>query len=299
MATIAPVSVERIELQAEGLDPKKAAAIFKEYGCLVVRGLNKPYVDAIRADAERVVRETIDQLDKAEKITEGWRTPNGALLLPAPDGYARDKQIMCLPLSYRNSSTFFQSAMDPRTLDIVEAILGPNIELFGEGQSLYKEPVGGHPKVLHQDAAYFEHKYDGPVACLSYLVDTDLTNGALHVVPGSFKLGVLNHEDTFSHLGLNADEWPWEKATPIIGKAGDAIFFHVNCIHGSKPNQSDKGRPIFINRWRRADDYTVIGATTVENRAKAKVAAEQARKENQLGLLVRGSRSYEPDRFRQ
>ena len=36
----------------------------------------------------------------------------------------------------------------------------------GEGQVLYKEPVGGHPKMLHQDASYFEHKYEGPCALL-------------------------------------------------------------------------------------------------------------------------------------
>src|SRR3712207_7906849 len=51
--------------------------------------------------------------------------------------------------------------------DIVEAILVPNIELFLNGQCLYKEPVGGHPKHLHQDSAYFDHRYEGPVAVLS------------------------------------------------------------------------------------------------------------------------------------
>ena len=93
---------------------------------------------------------------------------------------------------------------------------------FGNGQCLYKEPVGGHPKHLHQDSAYFEHRYQGPVGILSYVVDTDLVNGALHVVPGSHKLGQLKHIDTFSHLGLAEDEWPWESALPVEGKAGDS-----------------------------------------------------------------------------
>ena len=104
--------------------------------------------------------------------------------------------------------------MDETALDLVEAILGPNIETFGNGQSLVKEPVGGHPKHLHQDSAYFEHKYEGPVALLNYVVDTNLENGALYVVPGSHKMGQLKHVDTFSHLGLDEDEWPWEAAAP-------------------------------------------------------------------------------------
>jgi hypothetical protein len=32
--------------------------------------------------------------------------------------------------------------------DIVAAVFSPDVELFGEGQCLYKEPVGGHPKNL-------------------------------------------------------------------------------------------------------------------------------------------------------
>eukprot|EP01052_Picozoa_sp_SAG31_P013893 SAG31_NODE_848_length_11534_cov_8.897463_3_plen_82_part_00 len=61
-------------------------------------------------------------------------------------------------------------------LDIVEEIFGsPNIELFGQGQLVYKEPSGGHTVSLHQDAAFFEFGGSGlsPVGTLNYTVDTD------------------------------------------------------------------------------------------------------------------------------
>jgi len=121
-------------------------------------------------------------------------------------------------------------------------------------------------------------------------------NGCLHVVPGSFKLGLLEHEDTFSHLGLDGDEWPWEASVPVIGEAGDSIFFHVNCIHGSKPNWSDAPRPVFIHRYRRADDYVVVNATSTDSLAEAAKKKEEATKENQKGLMVRGFRPYDSDR---
>ena len=177
-------------------------------------------------------------------------------------------------------------------LDVVEAILGPDIELYGSGQVLVKEPVGGHPKNLHQDSAYFEHKYEGPVAALTYAVKTDLTNGALHVVPGSHRLGQLQHVDTFSHLGLDDGQWPWESALPICGEPGDTILFHVKTIHGSRGNRSDKPRPVFIHRYRRIDDYVVVSATTVEKRAAAEKKAGEARKTGQENLVVRGYRAY-------
>jgi len=290
------ISVRNIEVSAEGLNAEQAASIYREHGCLVVRGLMTRYVERMAEQIAFVIEESMALFDQAQRSKDGWLTPNGALLIPAPENFNRDKQLMLLPIHYRNSSSFMQSALDEKTLDIVEAVLGPNVELFGEGQSLVKEPVGGFPKHLHQDAAYFEHKYEGPMAQLTYVVNSDLQNGCLHVVPGSHKLGVLRHEDTSSHLGLSNDEWPWERALPVEGKAGDAIFFHVNCIHGSKPNYSDAPRPVFIHRYRRADDYQVISASSVSDRADLDSQEAQARKDNQIGFMVRGFRSYDPER---
>ena len=182
--------------------------------------------------------------------------------------------------------------MDEKLLDVVEAILGADVELFGGGQCLYKEPAGGHPKLLHQDSSYFEHKYEGPCATLNYCVDTPVERGALHVIPGSHKLGVLRHVDTFSHLGLDPASWTLDRAVAIEGGPGDAIFFHVNTIHGSPENHSNEARPVFIHRYRHADDYVVVSATGTQNRAEAEKRAAQASKKNQLGLMVRGRRTY-------
>jgi phytanoyl-CoA hydroxylase len=290
----AGVTAQGIEVFADHLDPQRAAEIYKEYGCLVVRGLMKPYIAQLQKDAEASAAQAIALLDQAKQVPEGWVTPDGTLFLPAPPNYPRDKQIMVLGINYYTSGAFFRASFDDRAMDIVEAILGPNVEMFMNGQCLYKEPVGGHPKHLHQDSAYFEHRYDGPVGILSYVVDTDLVNGALHVVPGSHRLGQLKHVDTFSHLGLKEDEWPWESALPIVGNAGDSIFFHYRTIHGSQENHSEKPRPVFINRYRRPDDYIAISATTTENRASAEQKTDQAkRNDQQRGLMVRGFRPYE------
>lgn len=287
-----PVTVRDLEFFADDLDVARAAAAYQRHGCLVVRGLMKPYLAEVVRDVEATFQQSVALLNQAKRVTEGWVTPNGALFLPAPPNFVRDKQIMTLPINYQTSAAFLRSALDPKALDIVEGILGPNIELFMHGQSLYKEPVGGHPKKLHQDSAYFEHRHEGPVGILNYAVDTDLVNGALYVVPGSHKFGTLTHVDTFSHLGLDEDEWPWERALPITGQAGDSIFFHYRTIHGSQENHSEKPRPVFINRYRRPDDYVTVGATTVENRAEAEKRAAEATKANQRGLMARGFREY-------
>lgn len=290
--TLPKVRIEDLEQHVKTLDIAKAAAIYKEHGALVVRGLAARYATRIGQEIMTKVGESIALLDQARVIDEGWSTPNGALFIPAPKNFSRDKQIMCVPYSYRTSGTFLASALDPLRLDILEAILGPDFELFDEGQVLVKEAVGGHAKNLHQDAAYFEHKYEGPVAILCYAVDTDLQNGALHVIPGSHRLGVLNHIDTSSHLGLSETEWPWESALPICGKAGDAIFFNVKTVHGSKPNWSNAPRPVFISRYRRLDDFVTVSATTVAKRSKAEESrdAKSHKVAAEFRYVVRGYR---------
>src|SRR5581483_11117001 len=131
-------------------------------------------------------------------------------------------------------------------LDIMEAILGPDVELWAWGQCVYKEPESTNPKSMHQDGYYFEHKGEGPVAVLNYAVDTDLENGALHVVPGSHRLGPVEHvDDRWAGLALDDPAW-WERAVPVCGQAGDAIIFHALTVHGSLENRSPRPRPVFI-----------------------------------------------------
>ena len=287
--------IEDIEVFADGLDARRAADIYREHGCLVVRGLMQPYLAAIQREIEDAARQAVELLPQAKEVPGiGWNTPDGTLWLPAPASFARDKQIMVLAVRYTTSGAFLRSALDPNLLDVVEAILGPDVEMFMDGQCLYKEPVGGHPKHLHQDSAYFEHRFDGPVGVLNYAVDTDLVNGALYVVPGSHRMGQLKHIDTFSHLGLDPEEWPWERALPVTGRAGDAIFFHYRCIHGSQENHSEAPRPVFIHRYRQPGDYVTIGAATVAAREEAEKRAAEAKKQNQRGFMVRGFRRYEP-----
>ena len=292
------IQVADIEMHAGELDPVRAAQIYAQHGCLVVRGLMSAYADAIGADVVRTMEQAI-RLYEAGRYKEsnvGLGTPDGTLLIPAPDGFERDWQVMVTSCHYNTSSTFLRSAFDPALLAIVREILGDEVEIFGNGQTLCKEPAGGHPKLLHQDASYFEHKYEGPVGVLCYTIPTTVQRGALHVVPGSHRMEILEHVDTESHLGLDPAQWTFDKALPIEGDSGDAIFFHVKMIHGSPPNYSTVPRPVFIHRYRRADDYAVITASTVEDRKAREAEAAEARKDNQLGLMVAGFRAYADDR---
>ena len=71
MSTELNITVEDIEFFAGSVDVQRAAELFAEHGCLVVRGLMKPYIKAIHRDIEAAAAESIALLDRAEKIVEG------------------------------------------------------------------------------------------------------------------------------------------------------------------------------------------------------------------------------------
>src|SRR4051794_35063695 len=119
------VSVHDLELDADGLDPRRAAGIYEEHGALIVRGLMKPYISQLNSDIAACAAEANQLLPQAKKTLEGFVTPDGTLWIPAPKNYSRDKQIMVLACGYKNSAAAFASAIDKKCVDIVEAVLGP------------------------------------------------------------------------------------------------------------------------------------------------------------------------------
>ena len=79
--------------------------------------------------------------------------------------------------------------------------------------------------------------------------------------------------DTSSHLGLDPAKYNVDSPGMVCveGKAGDAIFFHQYCVHGSPPNHSQQPRPTFINRYTRpTDDVVMPLATCVAQRKVAR-----------------------------
>jgi len=285
------VTLQDIDFPSDA-DPKDIAKAFREHGCAVVRGLNNKYVQQIYNDCMSLREQTLQLFNRANDIPEGQTTPDGSLLVPKGD----QMQIMVLGLDYFSSAALLKVSIDETVLDIVEAILGDeNIEIFGKGQVLLKEKDGGHAKIPHQDAAYFEFRDYGPIGTLNYCVDTneEKNNGPLRVWPGTHKRGYLEHVDTESHLALPHEDWPDESGVLINGKAGDCILFHQYCVHGSSYNFSGEPRPVFINRYIQSNDITIMPlATSVEMRRKAVEKAKVEPPTRDMNYMVRGRRIF-------
>lgn len=109
-------------------------------------------------------------------------------------------------------------------------------------------------KSMHQDAPYFYHRDHSFCTAFLHLVPTTQHNGRLHIIPGSHRLGLLEHHDRFSHMALPPDRYPLSRALGIDGEPGDVVFFNYFIIHGSDRNWSDTPRPALIMQYRAAED---------------------------------------------
>ena len=141
-----------------------------------------------------------------------------------------------------------QIATDPRILDVVEGILGPDILIYGV-EFFIKEPRTRAMVTMHQDLTYWGFgAIDGMVTAWLALSPATPASGCMEFVAGSHKNPILPHADTFAEDNLLsrgqeiAVEVPLADRTPIILQPGEMSLHHGLMIHGSGPNTTDDRR---------------------------------------------------------
>jgi len=143
---------------------------------------------------------------------------------------------------------------DPRILDPVEDILGPNILCWGSGFFI-KNAHDPARVTWHQDSTYWGlSKPDIVTAWVAFTPSTP-ENGCVRVVPGTHRLQQLPHRDTFAQnnllsrgqeIAVEVDE---SKAVDLVLDAGQMSLHHVMLVHGSEPNGSAIRRIGFAIRY--------------------------------------------------
>jgi ectoine hydroxylase-related dioxygenase (phytanoyl-CoA dioxygenase family) len=133
----------------------------------------------------------------------------------------------------------------PEVLDVVEALIGPEISLF-HCKLLMKAARGGTITPWHQDYSYWKTDDNRPLQlnCMLQIDDSTVENGCLQMIPGSHHGGLLDHEQrgkVFARF-LPGHFQPRAAAVPVPLRAGSAVFFGPLIIHGSAANPSDQDR---------------------------------------------------------
>ncbi len=151
------------------------------------------------------------------------------------------------PEGVKGSLDFLELAMEPRILDMVEQLIGPDIILWG--CHVFCKPAGdGHETPWHQDGHYWPIR---PLANCTVWVALDPStteNGCLRVIPRSHAAKVTHphlHEDR-QDLVLQqrtADEaFDAREAVDLQLEPGQMSMHEVYMIHGAKVNTSTQRR---------------------------------------------------------
>ena len=110
---------------------------------------------------------------------------------------------------------------------------------------------------MHQDAPYFPHDRHTMIAAIIHFDEAPIEKGCVRVVPGSYKLGILEHSPE-GGWHLPYADYPVEKATPCPASAGDVLFFSYLTIHGSGINTSQEARTTLLVQMRDPADPPTI-----------------------------------------
>ncbi|MEM0906464.1 MAG: phytanoyl-CoA dioxygenase family protein [Pseudomonadota bacterium] len=142
----------------------------------------------------------------------------------------------------------------PEILDAVEALLGPDIMLWGSSFFI-KEPHTSAFVSWHQDATYWGLDGSDVVTAWVALADAPVEAGAMRFWPGSHKKLQIPHRDTFAGDNLlsrgqeiNVDV-PGDEGVDVPLRAGEMSLHHVLLVHGSKPNRTSDRRIGFALRY--------------------------------------------------
>ena len=141
----------------------------------------------------------------------------------------------------------------PRLGALAAALLrAPRVRLW-QDQVISKPPAAPDRAEgtigFHQDYPYWQDvSTDAMVTANIALQDTDDRNGALHVLSGSHRLGIVDWAGSFFDTDLDEvrsrlphDGAALEEVTLPL-QAGQVSFHHSLTVHGSGPNRSDVPR---------------------------------------------------------
>ena len=145
-------------------------------------------------------------------------------------------------------------ARHPAVLAPVQEMLGPDL-LCWETVLFTKEANGPEHITWHQDVLYWGlEPPDEVVTAWIALSPSNAANGCMRVVPGSHRLDLQTHVDTYAEGNLLSRGQAIvavkeEDAVDLVLEPGEMSLHHVKIIHGSDHNRSNDRRIGFAARY--------------------------------------------------
>ena len=219
------IAVTRLKLSPKQIEQ------FHVNGLLVVEQLlTAKEVEVVSVRAEWIASGKAEHVPRERLQVE----PSGEA-----DAYADSLRKMSHIAFY--DDVFEAHARNPKILDVIESILGPDIKFY-QDQLFMKPPKIGSRQPYHQDAPLGFH-IDPPdmVSCWAALDKATIENGCLWVLPATHKQGITERSEwkKFEQMALDG-RLPEQQ--PVELNPGDCSFHHGLVLHSSRPNLTNRRR---------------------------------------------------------
>ena len=204
------------------------------------------------------------QLEQLRRVFTGWveesrshtedygETLDGRARFDLQPGHSAEKPALRRVQSPEEVSEVFEGVMrDARPADYCAELIGPNIR-FHHGKVNSKLPGSRTAVKWHQDFPFQPMTNDDMITCLMFIDDVTADNDPLEVIRGSHKGPLYSHWHDGVFTGAVDDsmiESQRDRITSCVGKAGSVCLMHVNLLHGSAPNLTDRPRTLYITTY--------------------------------------------------
>jgi non-heme Fe2+,alpha-ketoglutarate-dependent halogenase len=132
---------------------------------------------------------------------------------------------------------------DPRLLDCIEDVIGPDILCWG-ATFFVKRPEDGRFISWHTDSFFYGTRPNETITAWVAFNDSDLVSGCIKFVPGSHIGEPAEHVLIPNPLNMSSNgqtvmDVDEDSAVDAVLRAGQFSLHHESVVHGSLPNKSD------------------------------------------------------------
>lgn len=229
------------------LTQKQREFYFENGYLLVERAIPMPWIEKLRAVTDEMVERSRRQ------------TTSDAVFDLEPGHTAEKPRLRRLSSPLEHHPLYWEFLLESPIGDIAADLVGPDVK-FHHQKLNFKWAEGGEEVKWHQDIQFWPHTNYSPLTIGTYLYDCGPDQAPLGVIPGSHEgplydqyndrgewVGCLSDRDVAA-LDLSTAEY-------LTGPAGSITIHNCRTVHGSKPNLSDVGRPLFLNTLSSADAF--------------------------------------------
>ncbi len=212
------------------------------------------------AEMEELDRDLTALIDHWAVESMGWSGPWRQVYMD--DETERRSTLVHLHDLQFYSEAWLRAVTKPALAEAMAELLDGPVELHHTTLHA-KPPSAGHPFPMHQDSPFYQHRDGRFIDVLVHLDDTSHANGEIRFLPGSHRLGHLEHITQTADGGcsphLPTDRYRLADSVPVPARRGDVVCFSIYTVHGSYLNSTDRVRRLVRVGYRHPDNEQLGG----------------------------------------